>query len=519
MNNYTVAYVRLSQDDLDKYKEFSESIYNQLGIIKSFASTMNLSIDKEYIDDGYSGLNFNRPGFEELKKDIEDGSIRTVIVKDLSRLGRNFLETAYYISEYFKKYNIRFIAINDEYDSDNEEDATKEILLNIRTVINDRYARETGQKLKQVFDSKTNEGQFIGFQAPYGYKIKKINNYRTLEIDEYAATIVKRIFTEIASGKSREEVAKMLNEEKVVPPIIYLKMTPSKNKAYYYDWSGAVIYRILKNKTYTGKIVKRKSVKKDYYQNKRKYIVQRDRETIDKCHPAIITDELFEAANNRLKQTKRRIKNDYNGVLGGLVYCGECGRKMLPIPTRKSGERLRYYFQCTNVINRVHCHRKCICDEKLLRIITFTINELINTYVDEDEIVNNTTKDILKKERNNLKISNIKENIELHTNNIKKLYMRKTNGDISLEEFMKLKDEETLKKKKLESELKSLIETTNIDLRKKEIMEKYHMFLNNDSFINETINYFIERIDLYKDKTIKISFKFGLGEPKRIKLF
>ena len=160
------AYVRLSQEDLNKSKDFSESIYNQLAFIKSYAKTMGLEIEKEYIDDGYSGMNFDRPGFEDLKNDIDKGIVGTIITKDMSRLGRNFIETAYYISDYFPKYNIRYIAINDEFDSDNPNNREQELMLGFKSLINDRYVKDAHIKRKQIAEAKTNCGEYIGFIAP-----------------------------------------------------------------------------------------------------------------------------------------------------------------------------------------------------------------------------------------------------------------------------------------------------------------------------------------------------------------
>lgn len=518
-NRLTVAYGRLSIEDLKKENDFSSSIYNQLGFIKSYAKSMGLSIDKEYIDDGYSGINFDRPGFEQLKDDIEKGLIGVVITKDLSRLGRDFIETAYYISEYFARHNVRYIAINDNYDSDNPDASDQEIMLSIRSLINDRYVKDASVKRKQVAEAKTEEGQFIGFIAPYGYKIKKIKDKRTLEIDEYAAGIVKRIFTEIASGKTREEVADGLNNDKVIPPVIYMKMTPNKNKKYYYDWSASVVYRILKNKTYTGRIVKRKSSKKDYHQKKREFIPLRDRETIDNCHPVIISDELFESANARLKTMKRKEKNNYSGLFSKLVICGECGRIMTACRVKKENGNIKYHFECTRVTDRKPCPNRTIADSKLRTIVSNTLEDIISNYVDEEDITTRATKDLLKNERPNLKISNLKDDIELHNTNIRNLYLQKTTGEISLDEFVEKKKTETFLKEQSEKLLKEVMESKNEEVRKEELLEKYNKFINDDEYINEITRDLIDKIVVYKDNTIKISFKFGLGEPKKIRLF
>ena len=517
-NKLVVAYVRLSQEDIDKHNDFSESIYNQIGLIKSYAKSMGLIIDKEYIDDGYSGTNFNRPGFENLIDDIENGTVGVIITKDMSRLGRNFLETAYYISEYFPKQDVRFIAINDEYDSDNPESYDQEIIMQFKSLINDRYVKDIYVKRKQIAESKTSEGQFIGFIAPYGYKIVKKDKKRTLEIDDYAANIVKRIFTEIASGKTRQEVANGLNEDKIIPPVIYMRMTPSKDKKYYYDWSDKIVYRILKNHTYTGKIVKRKSVKNNHLQEKREAIPIRDRETISNCHQAIITEQLFKEANDKLVVLKRKQKNDYNGAFGGLVICGECGRVMTAC-RRSDRPNIKYHFECTRVINRKSCPNRTITDSKLNSIISSILQEIIENYVSEDEVVSQVTKNIIKAERPNLKIANLKADIELHNKNIRNLYLQKTNGDITLERFLDTKKNETLLKEKSEKLLKEILESKNDAFRKEEILEQYRHFTNGDELMNNALRDLVDKIIIYKDSTMKISFKFGLGKPRKIRLF
>lgn len=514
-----VAYVRLSQEDYDKSERFSSSIYNQIGFIKSYAKSMGLSIDKEYIDDGYSGTNYDRPGFEKLKDDIENGLIDVIITKDMSRLGRNFIETAYYIGEYFPRNDIRYIAINDQYDSDNPDDNDQAVMMKIRTLINDRYVKDVSVKRKQVADAKTEEGQFIGFLAPYGYKIKKIKDKRTLEIDEYAASIVKRIFSEIASGKSRKEVAEGLNNDKITPPVIYMNMTPSRNKKYYYDWSDKVIYRILKNKTYTGKIVKRKSSKKDYHQKKRDVIPIRDRETINNCHPAIITEELFDEANSKLKTLKRKEKNNYSGLFSKLVICGECGRTMTACRVRKENGNIKYHFECTKAHERQVCPNRTIADSKLQIIVKDSLKDLIDNYVDEDEICDKAMKDLIKNERPDLKISNLEADIEFHNKKIRDLYIKKTKSEISLEEFLKEKESEAILKEQSEKMLQKILESKNQDLRKQDLLEKYNKFINNDECINEVVRELIDKIIVYKDNTLELSFKFGLGKPKKIKLF
>lgn len=510
-NMFNVAYVRLSREDLNKQKIFSESIYNQLELIRSYSKSIGLKIDKEYIDDGFSGINFDRPGFEKLIDDIEKGLIGVIITKDMSRLGRNFIETAYYICEYFPKCGVRYISINDEFDSGNPDSCEQEIMLRFKSLFNDRYVKEISVKRKQIAESKTKEGQFIGFIAPYGYKIVNFNNKRTLEVDEYAARIVKRIFAEVACGKTRKEVAYSLNKDKIEPPVLYMNMTLSKNKKYYYEWSDKIIYRIIKNKTYTGKIIKRKSLKKSYLQKKREVIPIRDWETIDNCHPCIISEQLFNEANGKLFLMKRKEKNDYDGLFSGLVTCGECGSTM--ISCRKCGPTsIKYFFNCTKTINRKPCSNRTIVDSKLRTAILLALQDILKNHVNETEIVSKLTKKIINFERPNLKISYLEKNIELHNMNIKKLYLRKTKGEITLEQFLETKKNETLIKGEKEQLLERMLKLKDENIIKEKVLKHYRRFIYSDELMNVALRDLVDKIVVYKNNTLKIFFKFRLRE-------
>lgn len=518
-NKMTVAYGRLSEEDLEKIGEYSVSIYNQLSLIKDYANRMELSIDREYVDDGYSGINFDRPGFEKMINDIEAGKISTVITKDMSRLGREFIDTAYYISEYFPKHNVRYIAINDQYDSNSPDDITKEIMVNIHAIVNDRYVKDTSLKRTKTAIAKTENGEFIGFLAPYGYKIVKKDDKRTLEIDEYAAGIVKRIFASIASGKTRNEVTDELNKDKVLPPVIYMNMTPSRNKSYYYDWSSNIIYRILKNKTYTGATVIRKSLKRNYKQKKRTVVPIRDRETKENTHPAIITMDLYKDANSRLKTMKRKEKNNYDGTFSGLVVCGECGRVMTACRKKRENGNIKYYFACTKVVERKKCPNRIVHDNKLRTIVKSTLKELIDGFIDEEEIINDVTKKLIQKDRAQLKIANIKKDIEVHDANIRNLYLKKTKGEITLDEFIKEKNKESELKNNQEENLQLLVEKRNSDYKRNVVLDLYNQFINGDIFFRDYIKDIIQKIIIHKDNTIQIVFKFGVGKTKIIKLY
>lgn len=170
----TCAYIRLSEEDINKKKNLSESVINQLELIEEYAKSNGIKIDKKFIDDGYSGINFIRPAFEKMIKEIELGNIGTIITKDFSRLGREYIETTFYITRFFPEYNIRYIAVNENYDSYKKNNDAEEMMIGIKGIINDRYIKETSKKIKLVKEQKTNDGYYMGFIAPFRlYKDKK----------------------------------------------------------------------------------------------------------------------------------------------------------------------------------------------------------------------------------------------------------------------------------------------------------------------------------------------------------
>ena len=213
------AYLRLSSDDGDKAE--SNSIGNQRSIVKQYINSNKLSSSiKYYIDDGYSGTTFDRPDFKKMVDDIKDNKINCIIVKDLSRLGRNYIEVGKYIDEIFPSYNIRFIAINDNIDTGKDPKSASSIIVPFKNLMNDEYARDISQKVRSVLDSKKGQGKFIGSYAPYGYLRDPKDKYKFI-IDKEPAKIVKKIFSMILSGKSKKEIANELNSLQISTPRVY----------------------------------------------------------------------------------------------------------------------------------------------------------------------------------------------------------------------------------------------------------------------------------------------------------
>ena len=511
------VYIRLSKEDEGKNKE-SESIINQRQYIKEYIERNRMTIYDYYIDDGYTGNNFDRPNFKRIIKDIKIGLINTVITKDFSRLGREYIETAYYITKFFPENNIRYIAINDNYDSQNT--MYNDIIIGFKSIMNDKYIKDTSMKIREIKRMKTNQGHYMGFMAPYGYIKENKNNKITLRIDNLAAKVVERIFKEVASGVSTKEVANSLNKEKILPPMQYLKMTKSRNKNYYDEWSDKIIYRIIRNHTYTGDNVIRKSVKPNYKQLKRTWVAIKDREIKESTHPPIVTQELFEEANSNIKRLKRkenRIKN-YKGMYNGMIFCGECGAQMSVTGRIRESGNIYYHFYCKNKGKKYNkCeNNKKISDGVLQQIVYKTLKEIIDRFVNKKKVMEKVLEDFSKKEGLKQKIKNIETTIESHNNRIRNLYIQKTKDKISEEDFVKIKDIENIKKENLERELENLIKQKESVIKQEELEKKYSELITEGNIYKFAFKDLIKKVIFKKDRSIIIEFNFDIMPNRKV---
>ena len=315
MKYYKVGiYIRLSKEDIDKEKtNESESIKNQRILIHKYLKDNNFTDYKEYIDDGYSGTNFNRPGFIDLITDIEKNKINMVITKDLSRLGRDYIKTGYYIEDYFPAKKVRYISILDGIDTYNA--TTNNDIAPFKALFNDMVSKDTSRKIKSILKNKKEQGLFLGSKAPYGYKKDKKNKNK-LVIDKTKSKIVKKIFELALQDKSNLSIANYLNELNIP--------SPSNSK-----WSVSSIYNILKNKEYTGCLISNVWTSISY---KNKTRVKRNPSEwviIENTHPKIIDKKIYQLVNDRKKEKfKRKSTTHIFLPLKDLIYCSECGSKL-----------------------------------------------------------------------------------------------------------------------------------------------------------------------------------------------
>ena len=351
----TALYCRLSRDDGTESE--SNSIGNQKKLLSQKAKEMGLTDTKYYVDDGYTGTNFNRPGFQQLIDDIEIGLVSAVMVKDLSRLGRDYVSVGNYTDSYFPEHNIRFIAVNDAIDSDEGESE----IAPFKNILNEMYARDISKKIRSSHRLRGSMGEPLS-QPPYGY-MKSSENKKKWIIDPEAATVVKSIFKMCLDGKGNETIARTLQENEVLIPMAYwqskgLNRGGKKTQTNPYKWCKTTIQKILSQQEYCGDIINFKTYSKSF-KNKRRIENSKENWAVFKdVNEPIIDRETFETVQKFISKTKRRAPKKENGersIFNGLIYCGDCHSKMR-YHTSTSNKEI-HYFTCSD--NKVDYRGKC----------------------------------------------------------------------------------------------------------------------------------------------------------------
>ena len=351
----TALYCRLSRDDGTESE--SNSIGNQKKLLSQKAKEMGLTDTKYYVDDGYTGTNFNRPGFQQLIDDIEIGLVSAVMVKDLSRLGRDYVSVGNYTDSYFPEHNVRFIAVNDAIDSDEGESE----IAPFKNILNEMYARDISKKIRSSHRLRGSMGEPLS-QPPYGY-MKSSENKKKWIIDPEAATVVKSIFKMCLDGKGNETIARELQENEVLIPMAYwrskgLNRGGKKTQTNPYKWCKTTVQKILSQQEYCGDIINFKTYSKSF-KNKTRYENSKENWAVFKdVNEPIIDRETFETVQKFISKTKRRAPKKENGersIFNGLIYCGDCHSKMR-YHTSTSNKEI-HYFTCSD--NKVDYRGNC----------------------------------------------------------------------------------------------------------------------------------------------------------------
>lgn len=519
-------YIRLSLADevSDKTIDESESVINQRRLMNEFIDR-NGNIGekcKEFIDDGVSGTNFNRPGWNKLQEEMESGKIKVVITKNLSRLGRSNFECSYFLDYYFPENNIRYIAIQEQIDTFNNENSNNEYAA-LNNFINEKYSRDLSKNIKRVYRIKQQAGEYMGGRPVYGY-IKDPNDKHKLIIDEEAAKNVKRIFELYLTLHSQSGVMKILTNEKIPIPEVYKQTRRGVKAKHPYDWNYHTIRNILRNRMYIGDMVQNVHVKKSFREKKIVKTSKEDWVIVEGTHEPIIDKDTFYRVQNLLDANYRQPTKPYERIFGGIMYCHECGHKIgvgNPKRDNRPKEKQYVYTYC-NYYRKNSAYHKCTphtmnynnLEEQLLAIITSVCNKYIDL-IGYDDIVNNRKKTLnTYSEELEKKIGRLEIDIKSIDLKIEKLYKDRLDDIITADIYKKLTDkfEEQQKTKHKEiEELKTSVEEYKknnfIDqlLETKTIVKEYLKARKNSP--RELILKIVDKIEIHQDKTVDLYFK------------
>ena len=512
-------YIRLSREDGDK--EESASVTNQRDIIKRFIEeNENFVFIKEYVDDGFTGTNFNRPAFQEMLKDIEDGIIDTVITKDLSRLGRDYIDTGHYVQRYFPERKIRYIAILDNIDT--LEDAGMNDIAPFKSVINDMYVKDISKKIRSALEERRKSGKFLGVTAPYGYKKNPDNKYQ-LVINEEEAKVVRYIFDLYLQGNGLTKISQILTDEGIPVPGISRDIGKTRKTKLYNCWKQTTVSRILKNQVYIGNLVQFKRRKINYKSKIRVTVPEEQRYICENTHEPIIEKSKFEQVQEIIEGNtsfKTGTKHDY--LFKGLLYCADCGAKLYltysVYALKKYGE-YRYTTVCytySKLFNECSRHSNSIpILEKLLianikKVCSLYINKNLQEElmkIAEGENAKENPKDIYNKQ-----IESINQKIEDTSLYIKNLYIDKVKGIINEKEFVELSKSFESERQNYIKQKEELIKLCNkIETRKKDndrIEKIAKEFISLEKPTKELLQQLIEKITISEDNEVTIYFKF-----------
>ena len=523
-------YCRLSKDDGNSVE--SMSIWSQKVMLKQFAESNSIAIYDYYVDDGYSGTNFERPSFKKMITDIENGKINCVITKDLSRLGRNYLQSGAYIEMYFPQKNIRYIAITDGIDTLN---SNQNDIMPFKNILNEMYAKDTSKKVKSAIQSRMREGTYIGSKAPFGY-LKDPDNKRRLIIDEKTKPIIELIYKLCLEGKGTQLISQELMKRKIPRPSAFVENAEKlyglteENK---HQWSHRMVLNVLRDPVYCGNMARNKRPTLSFKNSKRRYIPKSDYIYAKDTHEGIVSEEIWEQVQTMIDKRKCNNKKGlyYDNIFQGLVRCPKCGYALTP----KTDYRLKkkelidfVHFSCSTYkkygVNACSSHR--IEARDLYNIVLEDIQYHGNMALSAKE-------DFVEKIIEKIEVEKIDEGkelsnkLELKKNQLaeldrsyEQLYEDRLEGNITERNFNLMNVSISKKQDKLIEEIKVLEGDIEVSF---ETEDNYKKFMNNISkyakikslnryILNQIIDkiyvYDKEEIDGQISQKVEIHYKF-----------
>ena len=510
MEYHVALYIRLSKEDENEGP--SESVTNQKSLLDEFVKNHRLSVYDVYIDDGYSGTNFDRPAFQRMIADIEAKKVNMVITKDLSRLGRDYIMTGHYMERYFPEKRVRYISLLDGIDTGVESSAND--ITPFRAIMNDMYAKDISKKIKSVKRDKQRKGQFIGGKPMYGYKMHPTEKNKIV-IDEEVAPIVRRIFGMALEGISCRQIATQLNAEGVPTPAAYAGLPVGRPGPYTGLWSSERISEMLQNETYIGSMVQGRTVKVSY---KSKKCLRQARENwvvVENTHEPLIDRETFEKVQVLVASRKHTRSRTYDFLLKGLIFCHECGYPLAVINRKNAAGEERLFFIC-RTYQRFTKAGVCTChsikEKTVTDAVIAKVREVCKAYLNPSELLPIAQEAVSQaRQENSLEneLQTIQGKIDSLTANLDQMYMDKLSGVLSETDFQRIYQKVKADRAQLEEKHKELERQRESPVPKEDrAKELVQRFLDSACTNRELLFSLIERIELSEGKQIYIKFRF-----------
>ncbi len=520
----TALYCRLSRDD--GMEGDSNSVTNQKRLLQKYAKENGFENARYYVDDGYTGTNFNRPGFQKLLEDLEMGYVTAVIVKDMSRLGRDYLQVGYYTDTYFPDRNIRFIAVNDCVDSNDGDNE----LAPFRNVMNEMYARDISRKVRSSHRLRGNAGEPLS-QPPYGY-MKSPENPKKWMTDPEAAAVVKDVFRMCIEGKGNETIARILQENKVLVPMAYwhskgLNRGGKKTQANPYKWAKTSVAKMLEQQEYCGDVINFKTYSKSF-KNKTRLENSKENWAIFKdVHEPIIDRETFEQVQKLTAKTKRRApkpENSEKNIFCDVLRCADCGSKLWAHTNTVNKDI--HYFSCSNYVKdtRGNCRtRHYIRTDAIEQVVMLELRRLASFLRDDEEsfadlLAQKTNKDILAEQKQTE--ADLQKSIvgnETVARLYEKLYEDNASGKVTDEWFMQLSHKYEAERMELKAKILNLREKLSsigtMQQSKDLFIGAIRKFMEMQTLTAPLLQELIDHIDVYETQGT------GKNRTQRIVIF
>ena len=515
-------YLRLSLKDLENGKSESESISNQRDYIMEFAIKNDLEVVATYIDDGVSGTQFDRDGFQKMLKDIEDKKINMVITKDLSRLGRNMAQSITFATEYFPMHNVRYYAVSEEYDSFDKHKDNNQLML--KAMFNEMYVEDISKKIKATLTSQKKLGKFMGSTVPYGYKKNLPYDKHELIIDEETAPIVKRIFEMAKNGMGVKSIADTLTDEGIPSPSVYKGKNYKNPSVTYGMWQNSTVRDILRNPTYIGNLAQGKQYKVSYKMKCRRRNAQEDWIVVENACPAIIDKETFEIVQGMADKNRNFYGKELPYLFRGFCYCKECGHRMgidRSRYTKADGEQVEKAYCICSLYKKYSKRGLCTnhktnyfeLEEAILKDVRKQCKQFVKTS-NLEELLKQNDKTLKIKEEMENRLNKITKQIDLQDTYIDKVYKDKVKGIIDEEMFLRQYNLLTQEKTKLKNDKHELefnlyqLENKINSKENEQYINVINEFLKLKKPSRELLSALIDKITIDNDQNIEITYNF-----------